>query len=369
MKIALIVPGGVDRSGTHRIVPLLLYFIERLTRRGHDVHVFALRQEPRPARWTLLGAHVHNIGARPRRLRAVAAILAEHRRTPFDVLHAVWVVPQGVVGTLAKLLTRRPLVLWALDGEFVSLPDIGYGAQRNARGRLWVRWSVTAADRTVVPARCGVEQSARLGFATELVRPALALDAWPPRPPRRRDPGAPARLLQIADLNRVKDQETLLRAAGRLAAEGVDFTLDVAGEDTLGRRVQALAAELGLRDRVRFHGLLGRRELHELAARAHLLIVSSRADAAPVVVLEAAAVGVPTVGTAVGQVSDWAPDAAVAVPVRDDAALAGAVRALLADEDARMALAWEAHRRATARDADDLAADFERIYRQIARSA
>jgi glycosyltransferase involved in cell wall biosynthesis len=368
VKIALIVPGGVDRSGTHRIIPFLIYFIERLARR-HEVHVFAMRQEPRPARWTLLGAQVHNIGARPRRLRAVAAILAEHRRAPFDVLHAAWAVPQGVVGAMAKRLTGRPLVLWAVNGEFVSLPEIGYGGQRNARGRFWVRWSVAAADRTVVPAQCGFEQSALLGFTTEIVVPALALDVWPPRPPRRRDPREPARLLHIGDLNLVKDQETLLRAAAHLAAHGLDFTLDVAGADTLGGRVQTLAAELGLRDRVRFHGSVARPELYELAARSHLLIVSSRADAAPFVVLEAAAVGVPTVGTAVGQVTDWAPDAAIAVPVGDAVALAAAIRRLVTDEDARMTLAEEAHRRAVARDATDMAGDFERIYRELTGSA
>ncbi|HEU4559853.1 MAG TPA: hypothetical protein VFS20_18520, partial [Longimicrobium sp.] len=67
MKVALVVPGGVDRSGTHRVIPVLLWLIERVAR-VHELHVFALRQEPRPATWELLGARVHNAGGRAPRL-------------------------------------------------------------------------------------------------------------------------------------------------------------------------------------------------------------------------------------------------------------------------------------------------------------
>jgi hypothetical protein len=50
MKVAIVTPGGVDRSGSERVIPCLLWLIERLVRAGIEVHVFALRQEPRPDR-------------------------------------------------------------------------------------------------------------------------------------------------------------------------------------------------------------------------------------------------------------------------------------------------------------------------------
>ena len=61
MKIAMLVPGGVDRSGELRVIPAFVALIERLAR-DHELHVFALHQEARPARWMLRGAHVHNAG-------------------------------------------------------------------------------------------------------------------------------------------------------------------------------------------------------------------------------------------------------------------------------------------------------------------
>jgi glycosyltransferase involved in cell wall biosynthesis len=92
---------------------------------------------------------------------------------------------------------------------------------------------------------------------------------------------------------------------------------------------------------------------------------TSRHEAGPMAVLEAALAGVPTVGTDVGHVNEWAPDAAVAVPVGDARALADAITALLADEPRRLAIAREAQRRASAIDADSTAASFERLYAEM----
>ena len=61
MKLALVVPGGVDRSGEFRVIPVLLALIRRLACE-HEVHVFALRQEASADCWHLVGAHIHNIG-------------------------------------------------------------------------------------------------------------------------------------------------------------------------------------------------------------------------------------------------------------------------------------------------------------------
>jgi hypothetical protein len=54
----------------------------------------------------------------------------------------------------------------------------------------------------------------------------------------------------------------------------------------------------------------------------------------------------------VGHVLEWEPEAAVAAPVGDAAALAVAIGALLDDEARRLAVARAAQARATANDAD-----------------
>jgi glycosyltransferase involved in cell wall biosynthesis len=155
-----------------------------------------------------------------------------------------------------------------------------------------------------------------------------------------------------------------------LADRGCDFRLDVVGEDTMGGEIHALATKLGISPRVRFHGFLTQRELRPIVENAHVALISSRHEAGPLAVLEAAVAGVPTVGTAVGHIAEWAPAAASAVRCGDAAALADAVQALLEDDQLRMRLATEALRRAKLEDADHTARSFNALYRElIARGA
>ncbi|HYK26221.1 MAG TPA: hypothetical protein VEV18_08175, partial [Steroidobacteraceae bacterium] len=107
MKIALVVPGGVDRSGEYRVIPVLLALVKRLAAR-HDLHVFALRQQSRPETWPLLGARVHNIGTGWTRSRTVRAIWAEHRSAPFDIVQSIFSGPCGLAAVTAARTLRVP---------------------------------------------------------------------------------------------------------------------------------------------------------------------------------------------------------------------------------------------------------------------
>jgi glycosyltransferase involved in cell wall biosynthesis len=83
--------------------------------------------------------------------------------------------------------------------------------------------------------------------------------------------------------------------------------------------------------------------------------------------LEAALAGVPTVGTRVGHIADLTPQAAVAVPVADPAALADASETLARDEPRRLCLAQAAQAFAAENDAAFTARAFEQIYRELTR--
>jgi glycosyltransferase involved in cell wall biosynthesis len=246
MKIALVVPGGVDRSGEYRVIPALLALIARLSLQ-HEIHV------------------------------SLAAIGITARRLPLGV----------------------------------------------------------------------------------------DLKVWQPREPVRRDLSKPARLIHTASLNRIKDQPTLLRALASLAESGLEFQMDIVGEDTLKGEIQQMSRRLGLSTRVRFLGFLPQRDVLALVEAAHLMIISSLHEAGPSAVFEAGTLGVPTVGTAVGHIKEWAPHAAVSVPVADPNALARAT-ALLGDEDQRLRMGHEAMRRATQEDADYTARAFQTMYAGLA---
>jgi glycosyltransferase involved in cell wall biosynthesis len=365
MRIALVVPGGVDLSAEYRVIPALLALIRRLARR-HDVQVFALEQQPQPARWQLLGAEVHNIGAAAPRLRGVQAIRTAHRDQPFDLIHAIWSGSPGLVAVVAARLLGRPSLVHVAGGELVALPAIGYGGRLSWKGRLREAAVLRAASAVSAASSPMISALAALGIAAQLVPLGVDLESWPPRPPVPRSPGARARLLHVASLNRVKDQPTLLRALAALRESGIDCEMHVAGADTLGGEIQTLAQALGLAGVVTFHGFLPQRLLRPLAERSDLHLMSSRHEAGPLALHEAAALGVPTVGTAVGRIADWAPQAARAVPVGDFAALAREAAVLLSDEGLRLRLAHAAHDRALDENADRTAQDFEALYARLA---
>jgi glycosyltransferase involved in cell wall biosynthesis len=159
----------------------------------------------------------------------------------------------------------------------------------------------------------------------------------------------------------------LMTAAAMLQHHGVHFELHMAGLDTTGGAIREHRVVHTLGDRVHWHGVLRRDALRRLVDRADVLLVSSRHEAGPLAVLEAAVAGVPTVGTAVGHVDEWAPHAAIAVPVGDASELAIQTEALLANDSRRRTLATRAQQRALAIDADFTARTFERIYREVAR--
>src|SRR6185436_17617745 len=118
---------------------------------------------------------------------------------------------------------------------------------------------------------------------------------------------------------------------------------DIVGGDTMNGRIQAGAAQIAeLQGHVTFHGVVPHDTVQTMIARTHLHLMSSRHEAAGVAVLEAAAAGVPTVGTRVGYVADWSPDAAVAVEPGDANALAAGVLELLAQPAKRWALGEQA---------------------------
>jgi glycosyltransferase involved in cell wall biosynthesis len=368
MRIALVVPGGVDPSGEVRVIPALVALIGRLAVE-HDVHVFTTHQDDAPGSWTLDRARIHNIGMPRTAWRAAAAIVREHRVQTFHVLHSFWAGKHGALAVGLGRLLRVPSVVHVAGGELAALPDIGYGGCRTWRGRILERAVLRAATRVTCASQPIADLIARIGVEAQRVPLGVDLERWPPRSPVRRTAGEPARLVHVASLNAVKDQPTLLHALRRLADAGRVFHADIVGEDTLGGRIQALAEDLGLSRRVRFHGFLTQRALRPLVEAAHVAIVSSRHEAGPLVLLEAAIAGVPTVGTAVGHLVEWSPHAALAVPCGDSIALAFAVATLLDDEDLRLELAGAALRNAARHDADHTARAFNEVYAQVASRA
>lgn len=367
MRIGLIAAGGVDESGRERVTPALLWLVERLARR-HQVIVYVLRYHDRPRSYPLLGAAVHDLGSPRGVWRQHRALVAAMRREgPFDVIHGYQALPSGLAAVLAGRRLGVPSVATFDSGEFAALPDVGagYGLQLRVRQRLAVSATARFANAVTVCSRYQQRLGQARGIASSVIPIGVDMASFPLA---RRTDGPPWRLLHVASLNPVKDQATLVRAVAQLTSRSIDVHLDLVGENTMGNAISDLVRDLGLGSRITFHGFQPTDALLSFYRRAHVFVLSSRHEASNVAVLEAAATGLPVVGTAVGHLADWTengkPPKAIAVAPGDPSALADAIDRALADSLGRQERAERARAWTLAHDADWTARQFEKLYDQ-----
>lgn len=114
-------------------------------------------------------------------------------------------------------------------------------------------------------------------------------EVHPPDLPQRR--GDSFNILTVGRLHAVKDQAFLVRACSELAARGVHFQCDIAGEGPERRRLEALISSFGLSRQVRLLGHTAREATNALHDRADLIVITSRSEGIPLVLMEAMARG------------------------------------------------------------------------------
>lgn len=146
-----------------------------------------------------------------------------------------------------------------------------------------------------------------------------------------------------------KGVDVLLRAVASLG--DLKLRCEIIGDGRERMRLQRLAAELGLGDRVKFWGHLPDAALPERLAAADLFVLPSRTQAETfgVAQVEAMAAGLPVVNTALATGTDWVSAhglTGLTVPPEDPEALAHALRRLLEDRDFRLACGRRARARA-----------------------
>jgi glycosyltransferase involved in cell wall biosynthesis len=133
----------------------------------------------------------------------------------------------------------------------------------------------------------------------------------------------------IGELRPVKAIDILIEALAILKQSGQPVTATIVGEGPDEAKLKAQVRERGLVDEVRFVGFQPARVAFSMG---RMLVIPSRAESLPYVVLEAAAAGLPVIGTRVGGVPEiFGPHASGLVPPDNVAALVTAIREAIVD--------------------------------------
>lgn len=271
-------------------------------------------------------------------------------------------------GLMAHMAAGRgkPIILSIRSGRFLDACR-RYRAYRSLAGRLvrpadillcqgtnWVAFYRDAFG--IDPARCAVipnwtADAAHLGL---------------PVP----DPAQVPAILFLGWVERDKGVFDLLEAASRLRARGApEFRVIIAGGGGGLERARALAASLGLADRVEFTGWISPARCVGLFADSAIFALPSLVESLPNSMIEAMAAGRPVVVTPVGGIPGVIRDGenGLIIPPRDPERLAEALGRLLSDPGLRDRLGRAA--RADARVGFTPEAAAERLLDLIARLA
>jgi glycosyltransferase involved in cell wall biosynthesis len=159
-------------------------------------------------------------------------------------------------------------------------------------------------------------------------------------------------ILHVARLVEKKGTAYLLEAFAKIAAQHPRAELVVIGTGPLAGRLEQRAAKLGIGARVRWLGAQPHAAVREWLRRAAVLCLPSctaangDSEGLGIVLLEAAASGVPVVATRHGGIPEAVEDGSTGylVPERDASALGAALDALLAADSLRARMGREARR-------------------------
>lgn len=208
--------------------------------------------------------------------------------------------------------------------------------------RLLFRW----ASRMVVISEALRQEMAGYGWIPrgrlQIIRNGIDPSLYEPDPAARervrREVGASPEALVAAVLARVtedKGQVETIQALAALAGSHREAELWIVGEGSLRPRLEALARECGISDRVRFTGF--RTDIPAVLQAVDIVVQASHREGLGNTLLEAMAARRPIVASGVGGILDVVVpgETGELVPPRDPEALASALGGVLADAEKR----------------------------------
>ena len=313
------------------------------------------------------------------KFQAPALVLAEWAATArrlatgADILHAHWALPQGFVAA-ATPRQQIPRVLTVHGGDVYGL-----------RGGLvdrFSRFALRHADRVTVGS-AATEAVVRdlAGPRVQLRRVPIGVDVG--RRPRaevvdevRRDHrrGGGPLLVFVGRVVEEKGVEDVVEAVALLAPDLPDVSAVIAGTGQHVERVRARASRLGVADRVHLPGWVPPADVPSWFAAADVAVAPSRigpggwTEGQGLSIIEAMAAGRPVVSTTTGGIPETITDGetGILVPPADPAALAAAVRTLVASPARAADIGRRASESVAARFSHEASVSrFESVYREL----
>ena len=226
--------------------------------------------------------------------RIVGRVRELQKLHPIDLIHAHAPLPCGHAALLLSVELGLPYV--------VSVHGLDAFLTKQVSGRAgeWCRrisQRVYRSSRRVIcvseRVREQVLEGAGTGCPTSVVYNGVDPELFPPGTESTDERPI---ILSVGNLIPIKGHDLLIRAVASLAAEFPTLTLEIIGDGPERGRLQALAQQLHVDDRVRFLGRRSRQQVASAMQQCTLFALPSRYEGLGCVYLEAMASGKPVIG-------------------------------------------------------------------------
>ena len=295
------------------------------------------------------------------------AFLRLLRTQQFDIIHAHWIIPQGLAVVLACALLNKkiPVICTSHGGDLYTL---------RARLLQWVkRRVIDRCDALTVVSHAMRETVLDMGVSPEKVKViSMGVDlANFYTPPASTDFRSSSELLFVGRFVEKKGLHVLLAAMPKIIDKCPDVHLTIAGAGPMEDQVKTEVLKSNLSEKVRFLGMLPQSELPALYRRAAIavfpFIVASSGDqeGLGLVVVEAMGCECPVIASALPAIRDTVAHEKTGMLVEpgNSKALADAVIAALQSPDIRAKMAVNARQYVLERfDWENVAGKYARLY-------
>ncbi len=334
-RIAIIVPGGIGNGKFLQGVPSMVNLIEKLSK-DFEIVVYSLikteiKEVSKNYKLKSIPASIKS----PSWVKALLLLprfLIDHLLNRYDMVHAFWALPAGLLAVKLSKLLKIPCIVTLQGGETANLPEINYGNILNERSKKNTLEVCRKTDKLIVLTNFQLAQLRSLGMLRD------DIDIIPYGAEEKlfqfnktKDFAEPFKFIHVANLTEVKDQVTLLKVY-KIISDKINCQLTIVGDDFLQGNIQKLVKDLGLKD-VSFVDAVPHQQLSKYLLESHFMLHTSLHEAQAVVINEAMSSGVIVCGSSVGLIYDLHTDFCISADCRDYIKLAEKILDLISDKE------------------------------------
>ena len=221
-------------------------------------------------------------------LAALVKILKDDK---IDLIHAHWIIPQGLTAVLARKVTGMPVkILTTVHGSDFWRFNTWFGrciigfVLKNSDAVTAVSQTLKSEMEKIFPLKG--TRICPMGVDTDRFRPGSPDDCL-----IRRLNIQSQCLLFVGYVTQSKGVDCLIRSIARLKTEDPTIQLLIIGEGNMLGEMKRLTRQLGLEKNVRFLGRIRNRDLPRYFSLADIFILPSISEGFPLVVMEALSSG------------------------------------------------------------------------------